>query len=215
MPQPREELHHRGAFIDLNALYPPQDNVDGGRPLRPIPLHGPWPQRPSVLDATQTAAARAALTSDLSLIQGPPGTGKTYTTLRLLAVLLQNRERLGLARGPILLLAYTNHALDQLSRGVLQMTQKFVRIGSNTQDETIKEYTLHRWRETDDVAAMRLSNPLHGAKKRLEEDLMAFARQLAAPIVPFKFLSAEAPQFARALLAGARRSLQTEASAWC
>lgn len=67
------------------------------------------------LDASQAAAFYAALTQKVTVIQGPPGTGKTYLGLRIVQTLLHNSQYWspGLERSPILVICYTNHALDQ------------------------------------------------------------------------------------------------------
>ncbi|KAG8904879.1 hypothetical protein FRC00_013693 [Tulasnella sp. 408] len=64
--------------------------------------------------------------SEVSLIQGPPGTGKSFTGIELLRILTTNNV------GPILLIAYTNHALDHILRKVLEdeITRKVVRLGN-------------------------------------------------------------------------------------
>jgi superfamily II DNA or RNA helicase len=67
------------------------------------------------LDSSQAAAFYAALTQKMTVIQGPPGTGKTYLGLRIVQTLLHNSKYWspGLERSPILVICYTNHALDQ------------------------------------------------------------------------------------------------------
>jgi len=67
------------------------------------------------LDGSQAAAFYAALTQKVTVIQGPPGTGKTYLGLRIVQTLLHNSQYWspGLERSPILVICYTNHALDQ------------------------------------------------------------------------------------------------------
>lgn len=47
------------------------------------------------------------------MIQGPPGTGKTFVALRIVEMLLLNR----VSNRPILVVCYTNHALDQFLEG--------------------------------------------------------------------------------------------------
>lgn len=64
------------------------------------------------LNQSQAEAIRLGLCSELPIIQGPPGTGKTFVGAYLAKILVANRKRLGL-HGPILVLAYTNHALDR------------------------------------------------------------------------------------------------------
>ena len=70
---------------------------------------------------SQLRAFQMALTRRFAVIQGPPGTGKTYVGLKIAQVLLQTsslwedeEERV-----PILMVSYTNHALDQFLEGLL------------------------------------------------------------------------------------------------
>jgi superfamily II DNA or RNA helicase len=73
------------------------------------------------LDPSQAEALYAALTRKLVLIQGPPGTGKTYLGLKIVQALLDNRKYwVGVKKHqppPILVICYTNHALDQFLEG--------------------------------------------------------------------------------------------------
>ena len=73
---------------------------------------------------SQLRAFQLALTNRFAIIQGPPGTGKTYVGLKIARVLLdtaslwEDEEE----RSPILMVSYTNHALDQFLEGLLPMT---------------------------------------------------------------------------------------------
>ena len=72
---------------------------------------------------SQLRAFQMALTKRFAVIQGPPGTGKTYVGLKIARVLLQtsmlweNEDE----RTPMLMISYTNHALDQFLEGLLPM----------------------------------------------------------------------------------------------
>ena len=85
-----------------------------------------WPDRESLgLNESQMRAFKMALTKRLAVIQGPPGTGKTYVGWKIARVLLQTPslwedEK---ERKPILMVSYTNHALDQFLEGVLSTTK--------------------------------------------------------------------------------------------
>ncbi|KAJ7346800.1 hypothetical protein DFH08DRAFT_869366 [Mycena albidolilacea] len=87
--------------------------------------------RASRLDESQCEAVVDTLTRELAMIQGPPGTGKSYTGVEILQVLLANHVRL------ILMIAFTNHALDHMLTSVLDagITNKVVRLGSRSADE--------------------------------------------------------------------------------
>eukprot|EP00808_Paulinella_micropora_P029022 g5632.t1 len=99
----------------------------------------PWPtELDSSLDTSQLAALRQILTKQVALVQGPPGTGKTFVSLKALQTLLANLPE----DYTIYLLAYPNHALDQLVRGVLAFEENVVRVGGRSEDETLEPYNL-------------------------------------------------------------------------
>lgn len=121
-----------------------------------------------ILDDSQIDAFVAALTQDVALIQGPPGCGKTYLGVQIVRALLSNstkkiysaRNRHGGTHSntgetsranprlrPILVVCYTNHALDQfleclIQSGVVQK-QKVVRLGYRSKSEILKSCSLH------------------------------------------------------------------------
>ena len=71
------------------------------------------------LDESQLEAIKMALQQEISVIQGPPGTGKTFIGLKLMQAFLQNRKIWDPHRNsPILVVCYTNHALDQFLEGI-------------------------------------------------------------------------------------------------
>lgn len=93
------------------------------------------------LDLGQCDALTAALTREFAFIQGPPGTGKSYLGVKLMKVLLNSKDEADL--GPIIVVCYTNHALDQflehlLSGGVDQI----IRIGGGSRSETLANYNI-------------------------------------------------------------------------
>lgn len=107
-----------------------------------FPILQPWPldQIQSTLDSSQMAALENALTKELSIIQGPPGTGKTFVGLKVVKALLENDHCR--KPSPILVICYTNHALDQFLEGILQFEDRLVRIGSRSKSEALKEKNL-------------------------------------------------------------------------
>lgn len=134
-----------------------------------------WP-RPSDLhlDLSQYEAFKSALTKEFVLIQGPPGTGKTHLGLRIAKALLHNsnywrgvnmsEENLKQARKdqqkeeqlhPMLIVCYTNHALDQFLEGMIdfmdpanraEWKQSVVRVGGRSNSEKIEDFTLKKRR---------------------------------------------------------------------
>ncbi|KIV98310.1 uncharacterized protein PV09_09844 [Verruconis gallopava] len=84
----------------------------------------------TTLDEGQCKALLSSLSREFALIQGPPGTGKSYVGTQLVRVLLANKENAAL--GPIIVVCYTNHALDQFLEHLLTAgVENVVRIGGN------------------------------------------------------------------------------------
>ncbi|XP_038069894.1 NFX1-type zinc finger-containing protein 1-like [Patiria miniata] len=113
----------------------------------PIRRFEAWPgESVTCLDESQRRAVYAALTQELAVIQGPPGTGKTYVGLKIMEVLLNKRNRDVWSgekiKRPILVVCYTNHALDQFLEGILQFEGDVVRIGSRSKSQTLEKYNL-------------------------------------------------------------------------
>ncbi|KAK8064546.1 hypothetical protein PG994_007184 [Apiospora phragmitis] len=93
------------------------------------------------LDRGQCQALVAALTQEFSLIQGPPGTGKSYLGVQLIRVLLGCKRKANL--GPIIIVCFTNHALDQFLMHLKQVgITKFIRIGGQSRTSQIDEHNL-------------------------------------------------------------------------
>ena len=106
-----------------------------------------WPLLPNIcLDESQVKAFKMALSQQVSILQGPPGTGKTYIGLKIVQALLQNRNVWDpMGNSPILVVCYTNHALDQFLDGIIDVPikgaqkPKIVRVGGRCKSEKIKE----------------------------------------------------------------------------
>jgi regulator of nonsense transcripts 1 len=87
----------------------------------PLPRHFSAPNLPD-LNGSQVYAVKHALQRPLSLIQGPPGTGKTVTSATILYQLVKQH------RGPVLVCAPSNTAVDQLCEKVHKTGLKVVRV---------------------------------------------------------------------------------------
>ncbi|GAA6005511.1 hypothetical protein JCM11491_003667 [Sporobolomyces phaffii] len=93
----------------------------------------------SRLDPSQIEALLDTSRREVALIRGPPGTGKSFLGVEIIRTLVQ--ARIGL----ILILAYTNHALDTMLRHCkADVTDKIVRAGSRSQDPEMAEYNLNQ-----------------------------------------------------------------------
>ena len=117
-----------------------------------------WPSCDQTeLDHSQMKALQMGLTQEIAVIQGPPGTGKTYIGLKIVEGLLLNKKiwKTDGAKSPILVMCFTNHALDQFLEGILNGPLykdsdvddiKVVRIGGRSQSDKLAELSLHNKR---------------------------------------------------------------------
>ena len=113
-----------------------------------------WPSHKiTELNKSQLAALQYALTHhEIALIQGPPGTGKTFIGKKIMEALLINKtkwDRQGVS--PILVVCYTNQALDQFLEKIIELdiikdakcsgnpSHKIARIGGGCKSEKVKE----------------------------------------------------------------------------
>lgn len=101
------------------------------------------------LDDSQLDAVVRIVSKELAIIQGPPGTGKTFTSVKALKVLMDNRQP---GDPPIIVAAQTNHALDQLLLYCRSAGANIMRVGGRTENEDIAERTIYELR----MAAGRL-----------------------------------------------------------
>nr|XP_026689972.1 NFX1-type zinc finger-containing protein 1-like isoform X1 [Ciona intestinalis] len=109
--------------------------------------HSQWPTAAKLhLDESQKFALQTAITKEIALIQGPPGTGKTYVGLKMMQLLLANCEPSVISKeikNPILVVCYTNHALDQFLEGIAKFhPEGIVRVGGRCKTESLKKYML-------------------------------------------------------------------------
>ena len=94
------------------------------------------------LDASQRAAVEATFRQRLSIVQGPPGTGKTFVGVKIMQVLLHLKNKLNAMAAPVVVVCYTNHALDQFLEHILDFTNSVCRLGGRTKNEHLKNFSL-------------------------------------------------------------------------
>ena len=132
------------------------------------------------MDDSQLKALHHALSREFAIIQGPPGTGKTYVGLKLMKALLHNKQSWSTNADqtslrndtPILVVCYTNHALDQFLEGIGSFfSGMVVRVGrrfcSAVEHMTLKEHKRKKQREASSVI------------RKLKEQTKWSVRQLA------------------------------------
>jgi hypothetical protein len=121
-------------------------NIDGSRVC--VLEHDSWPGPLELkLDISQYNAFRSALTKEFVVVQGPPGTGKTFLGLKVATVLLQNAPVWNASHRPILVVCYTNHALDQFLEGLVPATNRIVRIGGQSKSKVLEDFNLKEKRQ--------------------------------------------------------------------
>ncbi|XP_005105181.1 NFX1-type zinc finger-containing protein 1 [Aplysia californica] len=142
------------AYLTSGTEYNIRSAMRTGRPTAPrkcsLLNKFSWPaQSETCLNERQYQAVKMALTSKLALLQGPPGTGKTYVGLRIMEILLKNTEqRSANDTDPILVICYTNHALDQFLKEMLEFCPDgIVRVGGRSSSEALKSFNLNVLRE--------------------------------------------------------------------
>uniref|UniRef100_A0A3B4AX81 RZ-type domain-containing protein n=1 Tax=Periophthalmus magnuspinnatus TaxID=409849 RepID=A0A3B4AX81_9GOBI len=132
---------YRGDTYDLSAVAHP-DFKTKVRPFHCLDTEA-WPTMEQLgLDESQFKAFQMALTKELAIIQGPPGTGKTYVGLKIAQALLTN-QTLWRVNTPVLVVCYTNHALDQFLEGIHKfLLDGIVRVGGRSNSEILKRFNL-------------------------------------------------------------------------
>ncbi|KAH8689897.1 NFX1-type zinc finger-containing protein 1 [Talaromyces proteolyticus] len=139
------------------------------------------------LDRGQCVALVAALTREFAFIQGPPGTGKSYLGVKLMKVLLDVKTSANL--GPIVVVCYTNHALDQFLEHLINTgIRKIIRVGGQSRSDLLENHNLRiiaqseakskheSWQAATgyqklngyEEKSKRILGRLHGKPKRIE-----------------------------------------------
>ncbi|XP_054701392.1 NFX1-type zinc finger-containing protein 1 isoform X2 [Grus americana] len=171
-PLSDEETHHDGLKSQSVHVLDPEQ----------------WPSMETLrLDESQMQALSLALTKELAIIQGPPGTGKTYVGLKIVQALLTNKHawQSTVQKPPILVVCYTNHALDQFLEGIYKFQKHgMVRVGGRSNSEVLKQFTLKELRKKYEF---RYNLPAHlrraymltaGEMKEAEQELHEGAKHL-------------------------------------
>lgn len=153
-----------GRKVNLFQNREEDDDIDDGgedhtdpddMPVAAVPVlqRGRWPSAETLhVDESQLRAIQTALSKRIAIIQGPPGTGKTYIGLKVVQVLLQNSHVLNTAvtdeNSPILVVCYTNHALDQFLEGLCKFVRMgMVRVGGRSKSKRLEQFLLRELRK--------------------------------------------------------------------
>ena len=139
-------------FLKRNSMFDLSDTLGNCSRFQNIDVanFSNWPKasQTKLKNKAQLEAVHMALSREASIIQGPPGTGKTFIGLEIVHAILQNRSVWDpQSNSPILVVCYTNHALDQFLSGIVKMKigrdhPKVVRVGGRCKSEELKPYVL-------------------------------------------------------------------------
>uniref|UniRef100_A0A915BXJ0 NFX1-type zinc finger-containing protein 1 n=1 Tax=Parascaris univalens TaxID=6257 RepID=A0A915BXJ0_PARUN len=158
------------------------------------------------LDEYQRNALVNALKSELAILQGPPGTGKTFIGRVLVRVLFENMQLWNPARThPLLVVCYTNHALDQFLEGILEdfndskFSKEFptvVRLGGRCKNESLqrcmKAQILEDFDELIDEIAKADKNIVMGQRAKIIKKIgerSALLSERKRDIITYEWLS--------------------------
>ncbi|KAL1905906.1 hypothetical protein Sste5344_008293 [Sporothrix stenoceras] len=136
---PPQYAQKPGFVFNMSCLTTDQDRLDHSVD-RPVTFQEVCDR--TKFDTTQSVAILEALSRSMALVQGPPGTGKTFAGVGILEVLLDNQKTADL--GPIVIVCYTNHALDQLLEHIIDAVKdvNILRMGGQSKSEKLKNLNL-------------------------------------------------------------------------
>ncbi|KAL3847655.1 hypothetical protein ACJMK2_018556 [Sinanodonta woodiana] len=147
-------LEHLGMVEDGDTNY---NFSERSKPAQNVQVlnRDSWPPADLLqFDVSQYRAFISALTQEFTITQGPPGTGKTYIGLKIVKTLLHNRHLWSFDPDgnpdprPMLVVCYTNHALDQFLEGLLSyFSGDIIRVGNRSTSEKLADYNLHNYRQ--------------------------------------------------------------------
>lgn len=148
-----------------------------------------WPSKELLhLDESQYAAVQTALTKEFAIVQGPPGTGKTYIGLQIVKALLHNKSVWASSQKgirPMLIVCYTNHALDQFLEGIYKFFKgDILRVGGRSDSAVLRNCNLKYYRQTHQQPRSQLGKLQQCRKQALGEleEQSLFLQELATSI---------------------------------
>jgi len=105
---------------------------------------GDMVSRDPVPDPSQLRAIQHILSNKVAVVQGPPGTGKSFIGLKAVRIIVDKLREIN--GGPVLVVCYTNHALDQFLEDLLPHVPDLLRIGgqSRSKNERLMERNIHK-----------------------------------------------------------------------
>ena len=131
----------RPEFLTDSCTFAADVIVDGPVPSNYLLPVNQIPNQSTIFDESQKKAMIECLQQKIGIIQGPPGTGKTFIGVKLVQLLLSLSTK---PSGPILVLTYKNHALDEFLKALINAgIEDAARVGGGSKDGAINEYNLN------------------------------------------------------------------------
>ena len=150
------------------------------------PYEGKYPPEfRNLLDESQLNAIHKCLHYKIALIQGPPGTGKTHVGTILANLILQNLP----PHSQILVVCFTNHALDSFIENILKYTEDVVRIGGRCKNEVVKQKALENKAKFHNRTYRGIINDLDMRGENMKEitSLIDIRRKVDVELVRIRF----------------------------
>ena len=122
------------------------------------------------VNASQLKALKIGLENKIALVQGPPGTGKSYIGILLAQILCSNLPKNNSSVPPLVVICYTNHALDTFLEGLIDFTSKIVRIGGRSKSNILEPFNLSVLRKNLMESGSR-NKKIYTSIKSLEQKL--------------------------------------------
>ena len=140
--QNKRYLYYNNSLFDINGNFP-------------IGLR-------NLLDDSQLNAIKNVFKNEIALVQGPPGTGKTYMAEILTKILLEN------IKSPILVVCYTNHALDQFIERIMKYTNQIIRIGGRCNNEKVQQFMIKNFKKIKDKRIFRINKQINELTEKMD-----------------------------------------------
>ncbi|XP_061715975.1 NFX1-type zinc finger-containing protein 1-like [Cydia pomonella] len=143
-----QKVPEKPAYLTPETVYKVQTKHHDFRKAFTVLQDDTWPSDIELgLNSTQYEAYKLALTHEFAVIQGPPGTGKTFLGVKVAETLLRNAP-FPKDKCCMLVICYTNHALDQFLEAMLPLTHSLARIGGRSRNETLHQFNINNLRRS-------------------------------------------------------------------
>jgi hypothetical protein len=128
--QPVPSYIRKNPIMDISPILGKYETYRKNSP-KSIDVTKGWVDQ-TYLDESQSIALQHILTSEVALVKGPPGTGKTFIGVKAVEVISRHLRK---TNQQIVMICYTNHALDQFLEEIAHFEKNFVRIGGKSKSE--------------------------------------------------------------------------------